>query len=450
MDAGDALWKSANIPEALLPQQLVKGDLIAHAFALGGIDALTPGEGDLALGLGWYKQIVEKYGLPVVSANLSCADGPVFAHALRLERSGVRLGLTAVIAPDLAPAGCTASEPVAAAHAALASLGPVDVTVVLAHDDRDDDRALADALPEVDLVVNGHARLTNDAPLALPNAALQLAAGSRGRSVGVATITLNPGARGFQSMGALDDLKDRIARNQKRLDAVNEKMTGATSEQIDRLQRQQQLYQGEADRLAAELADLSSDSKGPRNSLTNSLIMLDTRVDDEKGTAALLEAAKAQMSQVELTAPITAAAEGPRTYVGAERCKACHAPEYAQWQGTAHASAWASLEKAGRAMDHECAPCHATGLGEPGGPTTPATVGALRDVQCESCHGPGKDHVASPTTAAMLAAPDTTTCVTCHDGVRDEGRFDAGAYLPRVVHTAQGEAGGAEATKKGG
>jgi len=449
VDAGDALWKSAHIPEALQAQQLVKGDLIAHAFALGGIDAMTPGEGDLSLGIAWYRQLVEQYALPVVSANLSCADGPAFAPALRLERDGVRLGVTGVIAPDLAPAGCTASEPVAAATAALAALGPVDVTIVLAHDDRDDDRALADALPEVDLVINGHARLTNDAPLALPGAALQLAAGSRGRSVGVATITLNPGARGFQSTGALEDLEDRLARNQKRLDAVNEKLAGAASDQIERLQRQQKLYQGEADRMGAELAEIKSADKGPRNTLVNDLIMLDQRVDDDAGTTALLEAAKARLGEVELSAAAPAVEE-PRTYVGAERCKACHAPEYAQWQGTAHAGAWASLERSGRAMDRECAPCHATGLGEPGGPSTPATVGALGNVQCEACHGPGKDHVASPTSAGMPTAPDTARCTSCHDGVRDEGRFDAGTYMPRVLHGAQGAPGSSEGKKKGG
>lgn len=79
------------------------------------------------------------------------------------------------------------------------------------------------------------------------------------------------------------------------------------------------------------------------------------------------------------------------TYVGVEGCAPCHREQYYDWQKSAHARAWASLEAEGKASDPECVSCHVTGPLAAG--EAPAAERAVhRNVQCEACHGPGSFH----------------------------------------------------------
>ena len=106
-------------------------------------------------------------------------------------------------------------------------------------------------------------------------------------------------------------------------------------------------------------------------------------------------------------------------------CGNCHVSFQGEWEQTAHADAWATLQGSGHAQEF-CADCHTVGeLGnlsdEPGGY---ATTGDERyhNVQCESCHGPGLAHVQSPGDDNIPLAPlavglDLTTgCGECHQG----------------------------------
>lgn len=444
-DTGDALWKSGHIPEATLPQQKVKGELIAAAMALEGMDAMTPGEGDLALGVDWYRELVKAKNLPVISANLRCGGEAPFPATRRVEKGGVTLGFTAVIDPTLAPAGCEASEPVAAVKAAIAELGKVDVVVVLTHLDRGQDEALADAVPEIDLVVTGHNRLLNDGPKALGGDALQLGAGSRGRQVGVATVQLVPGAAGFEASAAVDELNERLERAQKRLKDLEKRQAAATGPLVERLEAQRKNYEAEVTRLEGQLEAAKAQVKAPHHKLSNEIYTLGTDVADEPRTRALLDQAKTAITQLESSAAValgsTSGREGSQ-FIGALACQGCHAAEFTQWATTPHSTAWATLQAANRAMDRECFSCHATGVGDPGGPTAPNDVGDLANVQCEACHGPGLSHAAGPAKGQMLPKPPAHLCTKCHDGIKDEGRFDPEAYMPKVAH--------GEATEKAG
>ena len=106
-------------------------------------------------------------------------------------------------------------------------------------------------------------------------------------------------------------------------------------------------------------------------------------------------------------------------------CGNCHISFQNEWEETAHAAAWATLQGSGHAQAF-CEDCHTVGeLGNvaasPGGF---ATTGDTRyhNVQCESCHGPGLAHVQNPNDANIPLAPlvvgmDLTTgCGECHQG----------------------------------
>jgi hypothetical protein len=120
-------------------------------------------------------------------------------------------------------------------------------------------------------------------------------------------------------------------------------------------------------------------------------------------------------------------------YVGAERCKSCHAEEYASWQASPHARALRGLSVAERA-DPRCRSCHTT---------VPAdTAPFLEGVQCESCHGPGKhyalDYVMRDVDLARalyLEKGDEQTCNRCHtDASPSLVPFDYAAKLKLIQH----------------
>jgi len=106
-------------------------------------------------------------------------------------------------------------------------------------------------------------------------------------------------------------------------------------------------------------------------------------------------------------------------------CGNCHINNQSEWERTAHAGAWATLEASGHAQAR-CEGCHTiSALGN----ATTGMVGwdatrdeRYHDVQCESCHGPGLAHVSNPQSTNIPLAPLmvgttlTTGCGECHAG----------------------------------
>jgi hypothetical protein len=118
-----------------------------------------------------------------------------------------------------------------------------------------------------------------------------------------------------------------------------------------------------------------------------------------------------------LTARLHAQTPAPNPYVGADACKACHAPYVAAWADTKHARAFGRLGAADR-EGGQCVRCHVTGS-----PDTIAAEGAqpsLPGVQCEACHGPGRAHIDAAQSGAAkpggtVARPPEATCTRCHN-----------------------------------
>jgi predicted CXXCH cytochrome family protein len=108
-------------------------------------------------------------------------------------------------------------------------------------------------------------------------------------------------------------------------------------------------------------------------------------------------------------------------------CGNCHIGKQAQWAGTAHAGAWATLW-ANPAKNASCEPCHS--VSSLGNVVTEQAVGwpgtgaaRYQDVQCEACHGPGKTHLLNPDAVgnkplAPLAVGSALAhgCGECHSG----------------------------------
>lgn len=436
VDAGNLSWKSPSLSDSRLAQQREKARVQHAALKLGGIDGMLPGAADLALGSAWLQEQAREQDLPFVAANLSCDGAAPFPGARRVERGGLSLVVAGVLQDGTEVGGCTASDPLPALQAALTEAGEADLVVLLAHQDPLLDETLARSLVAVDIVINSGTGAQYNSPKALPGAAVQLASGSRGKKLGVARVALQPGGSGFVVDNQRTVLAERIERAERRLDFARERLAAAEDELArERAQNQLTHYTEQKAELEAELAALTAPAAGGeavRHTISHELLSLGQDVEDEPAVAALVEEGKGRIEAAAQAGARLGAVGGP--FVGSAACAGCHPGPTAQWQGTAHASAWQTLVDQQRSQDLDCFTCHVTGAHDPRGPQHPAQAEGLTDVGCESCHGPGKEHVASPTTVDMVASPGESVCTTCHDGVKDEGRFDLSRYLPEVVH----------------
>jgi hypothetical protein len=132
----------------------------------------------------------------------------------------------------------------------------------------------------------------------------------------------------------------------------------------------------------------------------------------------------------------TAAQVAEHDYVGAERCKSCHAAEFAAWESSPHARALQTLTPAEQ-KNPRCLSCHTM---------VPEDVQvALTGVQCESCHGPGRYYspawvMRDPELSRQLkliAKVDATVCARCHtDSSPAVGGFDFAAKRELIKHWA--------------
>lgn len=383
-----------------------------------------------------------RHGVPVLSANLRCDGQAPFPAARVAERGGVRLGIVGLIEPQLLGSGvgsCTAEPVQPALRTALAEMGPVDAIVVLSHLDGDDDGSLTAALPTGALVVNGHARLSHSDAVSLGRGSVQLAGGSRGKALGLAEVSFVEGADGFTGQQALG-LERRLERYQGRLDQARAGLeaAGEDSKARGRAERQIEFYERELAEMQTQLDAARADAEQVRNGVSVTLVQLGADHADHPATQALVDQAKAGLTQVELADPTALTRpKGELAYTGSRACRSCHEEQHAQWSSTPHAKAWASLVAENRHLDQACWRCHATGAFDSAGPQHPLQVAPpLQGVGCESCHGAGVDHIADPVASTVLLDPPEVTCTQCHDGEQDEGRFDWDVYRAKVLHTA--------------
>jgi hypothetical protein len=131
--------------------------------------------------------------------------------------------------------------------------------------------------------------------------------------------------------------------------------------------------------------------------------------------------------------PVVASAS---EFVGASRCRDCHAEAYAQWRQTAHARATETLPDA-RRRDPRCVGCHATSPRE-----------GLLGVQCESCHGAGRDYARAEVmrdpglarATGLRPGTEPAVCARCHTAdTAALTPFDSAAAMVHVRHRAPGE-----------
>lgn len=170
-DQGDVLLLHAGdifSPSLLSGKLRYKGAQMVEALNSLGIDAATFGNHEFDFGC---KSFIERLGestFPWVAANVNLPQdvtlpaGTVEPYLI-LNRGGLRVGIFGVALPIQPISGCgteaiTFSDPIEAAAKSVASLREqgVDLIIALTHLRMEQDKALARAVPGIDVIIGGH------------------------------------------------------------------------------------------------------------------------------------------------------------------------------------------------------------------------------------------------------------------------------------------------------
>lgn len=346
-----------------------------------GTDVAGVGDRDLRFGLAYLRENARAAGMSLVCANLTekATGRPAFAPTFIKKVGGVTVGVFGVITDkaDLGPArdSLRVDAPLPAAARAVADLRTRGATVIvmLSQLGKLEGEDLITAVDGIDAVILGR-----DVPLLqkgrLIKNTVACYGGEQGWYVGLTKLTLD--ARGQVASGDNDMsmLGPEVPTSDKVLAQVKT-FEDALNEQLRKHERDEAVRQNLA--VAGEAEDQ------------------------------------------------------PDHFIGAQMCARCHAREYAQWQGTPHARAWATLVDQKKDATPECVSCHVLGYRQAGGFHTGDDAPRLANVQCENCHGMGTQHEGMKSPPAAVAE---ATCRGCHDGTTSP-TFDFAMYRPHILHT---------------
>jgi hypothetical protein len=381
VDGGDFAPGVDDEPSLDSAARTARAQQALQAYRRMGVDVITVGERDLALGPPKLRVLCDQAQIAVVAANIVGDDGRALFPPHRIVRAGAApvgvFGLLELAGDHPAPlAGVTVTDPVAAARAAVSALRVEGARVVvglfhvaggLARA-----RAIAGAVTGIDVVVLGHA--------GPPEAPRFVRTAPQGAQVGRLDIRFGP----------RPTIQDQVLAT-----------TPDVAEQL-------------GVRLLVRLA-------GPPVPATF----------DE--SMALRKKAGLGTFNEEWT------------YSSTPLCVSCHTAQAAQWRTTAHATAFATLEDSGHGREPGCLGCHMTGFLLPGGAQNLETATTqLTDVGCEACHGPSAEHVRSTDKhRGTSRTVDPVICLGCHTPDQSDS-FSPREALKRVIGPGHGMPGGAK------
>ncbi len=197
LDSGDTHLRSAlDLTRGDLERARRQSEVFARFHSRIGLDALVPGELDLALGADHLAGLYPPPAARLLAANLRDAEGgsPFPATAV-IERQGFRLGLVAAVGEFLAlgPEGrrlhAAPSIPEIGKGVAGLRRQGVHLVVLLSHLGLDEERRVARAVRGLDLVIGGHSRDRLPEPIFEGRVGV-VQAGTRGKWLGRVEVTL--------------------------------------------------------------------------------------------------------------------------------------------------------------------------------------------------------------------------------------------------------------------
>ncbi len=186
-----------------------KGEVDLKAMSLVGYDAAALGNHDLDDGWSNLKKQLQFAKFPMLCANVtSTAGAPVLLPAMTFLRGNTRIGVVGLLGDGawqnvaVNRRGGLQHEPItkAAARWVATLRDQVDLMVLLTHNGRDEDVALAQAVPGIDVIVGGHSHTPLTEPVFVKNGntngiggTIVLQAGCYGRVAGRLVLDVDNG-----------------------------------------------------------------------------------------------------------------------------------------------------------------------------------------------------------------------------------------------------------------
>lgn len=455
LDSGALLFKEERFPPDQREQLMVTAQGIIAAYNKMSFAAVGVARQDLAAGLPFLLAAQKKSGFPWLSANLLRRGDRkpwLKPHAL-ITTGGMRIAVIGLTAqgPDsiftekdnavIAPWEEVLPKEIAQLR------GRAEMTILLSSFPAAINRKIAEAHPEIHLILQGGNTQGNIPPERVNNTLITQVE-AQGKSVGILEVQWNAQSKRWEEPGAgnlLTDKKNEIDRldwqiNRYRkhgepeqafktqpevLEAYKDMLARRKllEEEIVRLTAEQKAREASRQKLSSHRSHFEAMRKElPDNPAVRAIVDATTSEVNRIGKAA----AKARIS--ENTGQRQEALSG--NYAGSTACTSCHAPQFAKWRGTQHATAYDTLEAKGQQFNVQCLPCHITGPAAQTGQEMLALAHDLRQVGCESCHGPSRAHSLQPT-ATKATQPTMDTCLRCHIGEHDD-RFNFSEALSRL------------------
>lgn len=302
LDAGDSLLSTPGLITGASPQSQALASTIIRTMGLMGVDALTVGEAELAMGLEPLIKVAGEARVPLLGANLVDKGGrPLFQQRLLLSRKGFKIGVFAVLEIPatqtrhllpLQKANVTTTAAAAAAKEQIAALRQegAEIIVMVAHTGMNRAKELATQAPGAHVVLVAHSGQRHQTPLKAGDAFLT-EAGRRGRDLG--HLQLRLGGSWSADKKLEDDsprhtLYSEIMLEVQRIKDAQKKAGGSSSLARFKFRVER------AGKLALQL-EQQSPPRGPHTLITG-LLQLDETWKDHAGVRALVDTNKAKWS----------------------------------------------------------------------------------------------------------------------------------------------------------
>ena len=361
-------------------QDEIKMETAFESLDLMGYVAHNLGEKDLEMGtdlLGYLSQIsnVDLISSNIVFTTEVLGIKPYVIKEIKTKDTTLSVGILGIVSPGLVESAYQNMEvmdPVVSLTPLLSDLrDKTDILILLSHAEMEESIVIAEACPELDLIISGHLVDRPDLYREKVKNTYVIPAGEKGKYVG--KITLSP----------------------------QQKQTGE-DEYFNRLP--------------------------PVIEITP----LDERFADSPDIAMLLRIYQERLKDEELLAQVFKSdLPSNLAFIANNDCAVCHNKIFKHWEGTGHASAYETLVKAEHEYDPECVECHVIGLNYLTGFETMESTPELKGVGCESCHGAGSDH--KDTQSKDYGRVSVENCEICHNDEHSPN-FEFNDYWQKIKH----------------
>jgi len=450
-DLGDLFFDKSQLNNLELLQFPLKAHMMAEALTQAGCDAWCPGDYDFSNGLPLLQELNEATPYPFLLANVKDAKTgkPVFERWTTIAAGGLKVGVFGLLGRELNdPAAASASLDLHVARAlsrprlGLRVRDPIetarelvpemrkqcDYVILLGHVGNAEAKAIAAAVPGIDLILCAHFTqrdyISERDPVNGTAIALCKIKGARVERV---DIYGDPGASDQVDNSFRAEVRQYIVEDAQEAAWMEERV----KETKDPVQMSQ-MQQIKARLKNKKVAYAKTEVVDGRNLLEHYSVLIDHFVGSNPKVDELVrnyhEDVQKFWNDFGPGPRVPFRTDNPRAnYVGYQACTQCHPTQARFWkEETQHARAYATLEATHQEVDIECVQCHTVGWRQPGGFTAPGGAKPIgfENVQCENCHGPGSFHALggenSVLPGSLARNPGEKTCEACHTNEHDK------------------------------